>query len=80
MTTAELTSGVAGEHRLDLAELDPQTRSFTWSSLRPEYSRTGLPRWSYRQRTTSPVRYIRSPGAPYGLATNLSAVTSGRCR
>ncbi len=51
-------------------------RSLTWSSARPRYSR--FP--SVRQRTTSPVRYMRSPGPPKGLATNRSAVRPGRPR
>ena len=52
--------GMLVEDCLDLAEFD-RPRSLTWSSLRPEYSMTGAPDSSSCHRTTSPVRYIRSP-------------------
>ncbi len=51
-------------------------RIFTWSSARPRYSISP----SARSRARSPVRYIRDPGAPYGSATNRSAVSANRPR
>ena len=51
-------------------------RTFTWSSARPRYSSS--PAAVHRAR--SPVRYIRSPAAPDGHATNRSAVRPGRPR
>mmetsp|Transcript_25652 Transcript_25652/g.66030 ORF Transcript_25652/g.66030 Transcript_25652/m.66030 type:complete len:325 (-) Transcript_25652:1073-2047(-) len=50
-------------------------RTLTWWSSRPRHSR--MP--SLRQRHKSPVRYMR-PLFLNGLATNLSAVRSGRSR
>ena len=49
-------------------------RILTCRSARPRNSS-----WpSARQRTTSPVRYIRSPGSPNGQGRNRSAVKPGR--
>lgn len=50
-------------------------RIFSWSSLRPRYSTAPMS----SQRATSPVRYIRSPGAN-GSAIKRLAVRSGRPR
>src|SRR5262249_28619090 len=50
-------------------------RILTCSSARPKYS--SCP--SARQRTKSPVRYMRSPGPPNGHATNRDAVNPARC-
>ena len=51
-------------------------RILTCSSARPMYSSSP----SAFQRTKSPVRYIRAPGAPNGHATNRVALKSGRPR
>ncbi len=51
-------------------------RTLTWSSERPTNSSSP----SARRTTRSPVRYIRAPGAPNGLATKRDAVSSGRRR
>ncbi|SLJ82945.1 Uncharacterised protein [Mycobacteroides abscessus subsp. abscessus] len=58
-------------------------RILTWKSLRPRYSssRTARPsRGTSIQRTMSPVRYMRSPGAPQGLATKRAAVIANRLK
>ncbi len=47
--------------------------TLTWPSARPRYSR--FP--SGRRRTRSPVRYIRLPTGPKGLATKRPAVSAG---
>src|SRR5271154_862430 len=49
-------------------------RILTCSSTRPTY--TSCP--SALQRTRSPVRYIRAPGAPNGHATNRDPVNPAR--
>ena len=51
-------------------------RSLICASARPKNSSTP----SERQRARSPVRYIRLPAAPYGSATNRSAVRPARPR
>jgi hypothetical protein len=52
--------------RLDLTELDPETAQLHLVVGAP--GELQLP--VGRHRTTSPVRYIRSPGPPNGFATN----------
>ncbi len=65
---------VGGEDRLDLTGLDAETADLHLvvgaadNSSRPSAVR----------RTRSPVRYMRSPGAPDGQATKRSAVSPGR--
>ena len=69
--------GVGGQHRLDLAGLDPEPADLHLVIGPP--GELQLPRPAVH-RARSPVRYIRSPPAPNGHATNRSAVSPGRPR
>ncbi len=74
VTTARATPG----DRRSADSISPSSmrnpRIFTWKSVRPRYSSWPEP----FQRTRSPVRYMRLPGSPNGLATNRSPVVPGR--
>ena len=65
---------VGGQHRLDLARLDPEPADLDLVIGPPQ--RTPA-RPSAVHRARSPVRYIRSPD-PNGHATNRSPVSAGR--
>ena len=66
---------VRGQHRLDLAGLDPEPADLHLIIGPPGEHQ--LPAGGVH-RARSPVRYIRSPPAPNGHATNRSAVSPGR--
>ncbi|NCL74698.1 hypothetical protein AIIKEEIJ_02143 [Rhodococcus sp. YH1] len=53
-------------------------RTLTWKSLRPTNSSSSRSSSMTRQRTMSPVRYIRAPSAVNGSATNRSEVSTVR--
>ena len=69
--------GVTGQYGFDLAQLDAEAAQLHLV-VGPAEVGAALP--SSVHLTTSPVRYIRAPGGPYGLATNRSAVSAGRWR
>ena len=66
-----------GQHRLDLARLDPEPADLDLVIGPPGEHQ--LPRPAVHL-ARSPVRYIRSPPAPNGHATNRSAVSPARPR
>ncbi len=74
VTTACATPGQRGQHRLDLTGLDPEP-----ADLHLVIGPPGEHQLPVRavHRARSPVRYIRSPPAPNGHATNRSAVSPG---
>ena len=65
------------QHRLDLARLDPEPADLHLV-ISPARRTPATPPAVHRAR--SPVRYIRSPPAPNGHATNRSPVSPGRPR
>ena len=65
---------VTGDNGLDLAELDPEAADLDLVVGAAE--ELELP--PSRQRTRSPVRYIRAPGGPNGSATNRPRSSRGR--
>ena len=76
-TAPRATAGCAASGRLDLAGLDPEAADLhlvVGAAEELQLPVAGV------HRTRSPVRYIRSPAAPNGQATNRSAVRPGRPR
>ena len=67
---------VAHQNRLDLARLDPVAAQLHLLIGPPHKLQHAVA----RQRARSPLRYIRLPRAPYGSATNRSAVSPRRPR